>query len=49
MGILAPSVIFPAVAPGRARIRFVITADHDRDQIDFLLKCLAGLRHTSGR
>lgn len=49
MGIVAPSVRFPAVAPGRARIRFVITADHGREQIDYLLKCLAELRGASGR
>ena len=48
MGIIAPSVRFPAVAPGRARIRFVMTADHEREQIDYLLKCLREFRGASG-
>lgn len=45
-GIVAPHARYPAVALGRARIRFVMTCQHERDQIDYLLKCLAELRET---
>ena len=40
-GIVAPHARYPAVALGRARIRFVMTCQHEREQIDFLLGCLA--------
>ena len=43
-GIVAPHARYPAVALGMARIRFVMTSEHERDQIDFLLKCLGELR-----
>ncbi len=43
-GIVAPHARYPAVALGRARIRFVMTCEHEREQIDFLLKCLGELR-----
>ena len=45
-GIIAPHARFPAVAPGQARIRFVMTCQHTREQIDYLLKCLGELRPT---
>ncbi|TMV04277.1 pyridoxal phosphate-dependent aminotransferase family protein [Ruegeria sediminis] len=45
-GIVAPHARFPAVALGQARIRFVMTCEHERDQIDFLLKCLGEARET---
>ncbi|MCA0869978.1 pyridoxal phosphate-dependent aminotransferase family protein [Seohaeicola saemankumensis] len=45
-GIVAPHARYPAVALGRARIRFVMTCQHERAQIDFLLECLAELRET---
>lgn len=47
-GIVAPISRFPAVAPGRARIRFVMTCQHERGQIDFLLKCLEETRADAG-
>ena len=43
-GIVAPHARFPAVELGRARIRFVMTFLHEREQIDFLVKSLAELR-----
>lgn len=43
-GIVAPHARYPAVALGMARIRFVMTCQHERDQIDFLLKCLSEIR-----
>lgn len=43
-GIIAPISRFPAVAPGRARIRFVMTCQHERAQIDHLLRCLQEAR-----
>jgi 8-amino-7-oxononanoate synthase len=45
-GIVAPHARYPAVGLGRARIRFVMTCQHDREQIDFLLKCLSEVRET---
>lgn len=45
-GIVAPHARYPAVGLGRARIRFVMTCQHDREQIDFLLKCLSEVRNT---
>jgi len=43
-GVIAPNARFPAVAVGRARLRFVMTSEHSREQIDYLLKCLGELR-----
>lgn len=40
-GIIAPHARYPAVGLGQARIRFVMTCQHDREQIDFLLKSLS--------
>lgn len=45
-GIIAPHARYPAVALGQARIRFVMTCQHEREQIDFLLGCLAEMRET---
>ncbi len=46
-GIVAPISRFPAVAPGRARIRFVMTCQHEREQIDYLVRCLAETRRAT--
>ena len=43
-GIVAPHARYPAVALGMARSRFVMTCQHEREQIDYLLKCLGELR-----
>ena len=43
-GIIAPNARFPAVAAGRARLRFVMTSAHSREQIDYLLASLKDLR-----
>ena len=48
-GIVAPNARYPAVAPGRARIRFVMTCQHKREQIDYLLKCLEELRELNAK
>lgn len=45
-GIIAPHARYPAVALGQSRIRFVMTCQHDREQIDFLLTCLAEVQKT---
>ncbi len=47
-GIVAPHARFPAVELGRARIRFVMTCLHEREQIDYLVTCLAELREGMG-
>lgn len=47
-GIVAPNARFPAVEVGRARLRFVMTAQHGREQIDYLLQCLKALRTELG-
>ncbi len=36
-GIFAPCVRWPAVEKNKARIRFTVTADHTKEEIDFLL------------
>jgi 8-amino-7-oxononanoate synthase len=43
-GIVAPNARFPAVAAGQARLRFVMTCQHNREQIDHLLSCLKDIR-----
>ena len=43
-GIIAPHARYPAVPLGRARIRFVMTCQHERQQIDYLLSCLAEVK-----
>jgi len=43
-GIIAPNARFPAVAAGQARLRFVMTSSHSREQIDYLLTQLKELR-----
>jgi 8-amino-7-oxononanoate synthase len=43
-GIIAPNARFPAVAVGQARLRFVMTGSHSREQIDYLLTQLKELR-----
>lgn len=43
-GIIAPHARFPAVAAGRARLRFVLGCQHTREQIDYLLACLKDLQ-----
>jgi 7-keto-8-aminopelargonate synthetase-like enzyme len=43
-GIIAPNARFPAVAVGQARLRFVMTSEHTREQINYLLNCLKELR-----
>ena len=43
-GIIAPHARFPAVAAGRARLRFVLGCQHTREQIDYLLARLKDLR-----
>ena len=45
-GIIAPHARYPAVPLGRARIRFVMTCQHDREQIDFLLSCMAEVKES---
>ncbi len=43
-GIIAPHARYPAVPLGRARIRFVMTCQHEREQIDRLLSCLVEVK-----
>jgi 7-keto-8-aminopelargonate synthetase-like enzyme len=40
-GILAPAIRFPTVSRGRARIRFTVTAEHTRRDMDQLQAALA--------
>ena len=42
--ILAPNARFPAVALGQARLRFVMTTNHQREDIDYLLKALEEIK-----
>lgn len=43
-GIVAPNARFPAVSVGRSRIRFVMTCQHSREQIDHLLGSLKEIK-----
>jgi glycine C-acetyltransferase len=45
LGVFAPSVVYPTVALGRARIRAIVTSEHTDDQ---LAQCLAAFE-TAGR
>ncbi|MCK5060113.1 MAG: 8-amino-7-oxononanoate synthase [Candidatus Pacebacteria bacterium] len=38
-GVFSPCVRWPAVAKGKARIRFTLMTTHTKEQIDYLLKC----------
>lgn len=38
-GIFGPCVRWPAVEKGKARIRFTVMATHNKEHIDYLLKC----------
>ena len=38
-GIFAPAVRWPAVAKGLARLRLTVMATHQKDQLDYLVKC----------
>ncbi|MDD2202196.1 MAG: glycine C-acetyltransferase [Firmicutes bacterium] len=37
-GIFAQSIVFPTVAKGKARIRCMLSASHEREDLDFALK-----------
>ena len=38
-GVFAQGIGFPTVAPGRARVRTIVTATHTRDELQFALDC----------
>lgn len=42
-GIYAPPIIAPGVTEDQARIRFFITALHQKEQLDFCVQALAGI------
>jgi len=37
-GIFAQSIVFPTVAKGKARIRCMLSASHEKEDLDFALK-----------
>src|SRR5581483_7903563 len=47
-GYHVDSIVFPAIAPGQARLRFIMNALHTREQIDGVLDALARLAAPSG-
>jgi len=47
-GIFAPSVRWPAVPKGEARIRFTVMATHTKEHIDRLLKACKEIKKELG-
>ena len=33
-GVFAPAIVYPTVPRGRARVRTIVTADHDREDLE---------------
>jgi len=42
--IVAPNARFPAVPAGHGRLRVVVTSEHKKDDLDYLLKCLKEIK-----
>jgi glycine C-acetyltransferase len=40
MGVFIQAIRYPTVSRGRAQLRISLTAEHDRDELDFTLSCL---------
>jgi len=43
-GVIAPNARWPAVAKGKARLRFTVMSSHTKEQIDYLLSVLEKIR-----
>ena len=42
-GFHVDAIIFPAIAPGQSRLRFIMNAHHTTEQIDAVIDALASL------
>jgi len=47
-GISVPPAVFPAVAMGKARLRFCVTSSHKEEQIDFAINQLKDAAREAG-
>ena len=47
-GIFAQSIVFPTVAKGKARIRCMLSASHEREDLDFALKTFTEVAREMG-
>ena len=47
-GIFAPAVRWPAVSRGLARLRLTVMATHQKNQLDYLVKCLCEIGRELG-
>jgi len=45
-GFHVDAILFPAIAPGQSRLRFILNAHHTTEQIDAVVDVLAGLIRT---
>lgn len=43
-GIYVPTILYPSVAKGQARLRFTLMATHDRDELDFVIRHIKSIR-----
>jgi 7-keto-8-aminopelargonate synthetase-like enzyme len=43
VGFHVDAIIFPAIGPGQSRLRFIMNANHTREQIDCVTDALASL------
>ena len=47
-GVFAQGIAFPTVAPGRARVRTIVTATHTRDELQFALDAFGNVGRELG-
>jgi len=47
-GVFAQGIAFPTVAPGKARVRTIVTATHTRDELQFALDTFASVGRELG-
>ncbi len=43
-GIFVPTIHYPSVAKGQARLRFTLMATHDKDELDFVIRHIRSIR-----
>lgn len=47
-GIFAQGIVYPTVAMDKGRVRFIVTAQHTRKELDFVLGNLASIGREFG-
>ena len=43
-GIFVPTILYPSVAKGQARLRFTLMATHDKDELDFVIRHIKSIK-----